>query len=177
MSRLILVDEGADPPVEYALRAQLTIGRTRCDITIDDPSVARRHAVVEHFSSGYGVRALQSDALVEVNDEPITVERILAVGDRIRIGGTTLRVDQSDAPLMRAALDRPRGDVPAPDLVPATVSALVAAAGVPTGEFAPAGAGGRRRGSQATRSSATFMVFLIVLADAIAIVIYLSSNS
>jgi len=103
MSRLILVEEGVDAPREYAMRAELTIGRTHCDITIDDPGVERRHAVIEHFSSGFGIRPLHTDAGVIVNEQPVTAEWMLAPGDRIRIGGVTLRVESAEGARHSAA--------------------------------------------------------------------------
>jgi pSer/pThr/pTyr-binding forkhead associated (FHA) protein len=176
-TRLILVQEGVDRPQEYAVRSDLTIGRTHCDITIDDPAVERRHAVIEHFSSGFGIRPMHSDAAVIVNDQPITGEWVLTPGDRIGIGGARLRVEAADHAIMAPTTNGASGDVPAPDPVPKTVSALVEAAGGPSGEFAPpVHSRRRRRGSAATRGDATLAAFLILLVDAVAITIYLANT-
>lgn len=176
--RLILVREGVDPPVEYAMRSEMTIGRRRCDITIDDSAVERHHAVIEHFSSGFGIRPLHSAGAVVVNEQPVTAEWVLAPGDRITIGSTTLRVQSDSGPPMAPARHDARGDVPALEPVPESISTLVEAAGAPVGEFAPPRAGlHHRRRSQATSGVATLISFVIVLADAIVIALALSGNT
>lgn len=177
--RLILVEEGVDAPREYALRAQLTIGRSHCDVTIDDPAIERHHAVIEHFSSGFAIRPLHTDGAVLVNDEPVMAESVLSPGDCITIGHSRLRVEADADKPMPATANGARGDVPAPEPVPAEVAALVNAAdALPSSEFSPPGFQRRRsRGSEATRGYATIIAFLIVLADAIGVVIYLAHHN
>jgi len=176
-SRLILIEEGVDPPREYALRAQLTIGRSHCDETLDDPAIERNHAVIEHFSSGFAIRALHADGAVIVNEEPVIAESVLSPGDCITIGHSRLRVESDAGHLVLSSPHDARGDVPAPEPVPEAISALVEA-GVPSAEFSPPGyQRGRRRGSQATRGYATMIAFLIVLADAVAVAVYLAHHN
>jgi pSer/pThr/pTyr-binding forkhead associated (FHA) protein len=176
--RLVLVHEGADPPLEYAIRADMTIGRRHCDITIDDPAVDRRHAVIEHFSSGFGIRPLHADAAVVVNEQPVTAEWVLAPGDCISIGATRLLVESAHGALVPPNPTDARGDVPALEPVPNAISTLVEAAGSPAGEFAPPAGGLRhRRRSQATSGYATLTAFVIVLADSIVIALSLSGNT
>jgi len=176
--RLILVHEGRDPAQEYAVRADLTIGRKHCDITIDDPALERRHAVVEHFSSGFGIRSLHPNAAVVVNEQPLTAEWVLSAGDRISIGGTMLCVEPAGSVTMVPAPHAPRGELRAPDAVPKAIRRRVKAAGAPTGEFAPPKGGlHRRRRSQATSGYATLFAFLIVLGDAVGIAFALSGNA
>jgi hypothetical protein len=177
--RLILVQEGVEPAREYALRAQLTIGRSHCDVTLDDPAIERHHAVIEHFSSGFAIRALHADGAVIVNDEPVMAESVLSPGDCITIGHSRLRVEADVEQPVHTIARLARGDVPAPEPVPEAVAALVAAAdAVPSREFSPPGSERRRRrGSQATRGYATIIAFLIVFADAIGVVIYLAHHN
>ncbi len=177
--RLILVEEGVEPRREYALRKQLTIGRAGCDISIDHPEVERRHAVIDHFSSGFGIRRVQSDAAVVVNDQPVTGVWVLAEGDRISVGRARLRVESARAAPMRPGRELARGDVAAPDTVPKTVQTLVEAAGGPSGEFAvPIQSRRRRRNrrSQATQGYATMLAYVILVADAIAVTFFLANN-
>jgi prepilin signal peptidase PulO-like enzyme (type II secretory pathway) len=177
--RLILVEEGVDSPREYALRAQLTIGRSHCDVTIDDPTIERHHAVIEHFSSGFAIRALHADGPVLVNEAPVTAESVLSAGDCITIGHARLRVEAEADGSVAATPRLARGDVPAPEPVPEEVAALVKAAdALPSAEFSPPGyQRRRRRGSEATRGYATIIAFLIVFADAIGVVIYLAHHN
>jgi hypothetical protein len=107
---LILVHEGSDPPLEYPMRPDVTIGRKRCDITIDDPALERRHAVIEHFSSGLGIRALHADGAVAVNEHLLTDEWVLAPGDRISIGATNLRVESAKSAPAMPVPHAPRGE-------------------------------------------------------------------
>jgi prepilin signal peptidase PulO-like enzyme (type II secretory pathway) len=178
--RLILVQEGVDSPREFALRAQLTIGRSHCDVTIDDPAIERHHAVIEHFSSGFAIRPLHADGAVLVNDEPVMAESVLSAGDCISIGHSRLRVEaDAETPVPATTNGGARGDVPAPEAVPAEVAALVDAAdALRSAEFSPPGhQRRRRRGSEATRGYATIIAFLIVFADAIGVVIYLAHHN
>jgi pSer/pThr/pTyr-binding forkhead associated (FHA) protein len=175
--RLILVHEGTDPPLEYPVRPDVTIGRKRCDITIADPALERRHAVIEHFSSGFGIRSLHADAAVLVNDEPVAAEWVLAPGDRICVGATHLRVEVARSAPALPTPRAPRGELRAPEPVPKAIRKRVKTAGAPAGEFVPPKGGlHRRRRSQATSGYATALAFLIVLADAIGIAFALSGN-
>jgi hypothetical protein len=176
--RLILVHEGSDPPLEYPMRPDVTIGRKRCDITIDDSALERRHAVIEHFSSGLGIRALHADAVVVVNEHQLTSEWVLAPGDRICIGATNLRVESAKSAPTLPVPQAPRGELRAPETVPKAIRKRVKAVGAPAGEFAPPKGGlHRRRRSQATVGYATMLAFLIVFGDAIAIAFAFSGNS
>jgi hypothetical protein len=72
-----------------------TIGRSRdCDIVVDDPGVSRRHAAVRHGADGWLVEDLGSTNGSAVNGVPLEGARVLAGGDRIELGSTTLRFDE-----------------------------------------------------------------------------------
>jgi hypothetical protein len=72
----------------------LLLGRSRdCDITIEDPSISRRHAELRPESDGYEVIDLGSTNGIEVNGAKVERAK-LANGDRILIGQTELRFEQ-----------------------------------------------------------------------------------
>ncbi len=76
----------------HALSEQpLTIGRAEdCGIRIDEHSVSRQHARIEHCPDGYYATDLQSTNGTFVNDVPITLSR-LADGDYLRVGNAIFR--------------------------------------------------------------------------------------
>lgn len=92
------------PPVRGALiaagvrhdldRPVLTLGRSRdCDISIDDPSVSRRHAELRREAGGFAIADLGSTNGTQVNGRKIDLAR-LQDGDRITLGQTELRFER-----------------------------------------------------------------------------------
>jgi pSer/pThr/pTyr-binding forkhead associated (FHA) protein len=79
----------------YALGERaLVIGRAQeCDITLDDPSVSRRHAEVRIEGDGFAITDLGSTNGTQLNGQRVQTAR-LAPGDRISIGQTELRFEQ-----------------------------------------------------------------------------------
>ncbi|MEZ5356065.1 MAG: FHA domain-containing protein, partial [Bryobacteraceae bacterium] len=69
--------------------AEISIGREPSnDIAILDSSISRRHCLVIRTADGIVVRDLDSRNSTFVNDEAVG-ERVLAPGDRVRLGKTT----------------------------------------------------------------------------------------
>ena len=72
----------------------LSLGRSHeCDITLDDPSVSRRHAEIRQEPDGLWVVDLGSTNGTEVNGRRIDRAR-LAVGDRIALGQSELTLER-----------------------------------------------------------------------------------
>lgn len=82
---------GEQRGIIFNLGPKTVIGRTRSDISTNDPKVSRRHAVIERRAEGYFFCDLNSTNGSFVNDEPAR-ERKLAAGDLIRVGDTELKV-------------------------------------------------------------------------------------
>jgi pSer/pThr/pTyr-binding forkhead associated (FHA) protein len=75
-------------------RPVLSLGRSRdCDVTIDDPSVSRRHAELHREHAGYAIVDLDSTNGTQVNGEKVSRAK-LQPGDRITLGQTELRFEQ-----------------------------------------------------------------------------------
>ncbi|MBI2706535.1 MAG: FHA domain-containing protein [Actinobacteria bacterium] len=73
--------------------APCTIGRvSECSLTIVDPDVSRRHAVIRPVDGGHAVTDLGSTNGTVVNGTAIT-SHALAPGDEILLGSTVLRYD------------------------------------------------------------------------------------
>jgi FHA domain len=66
---------------------EFVVGRsTECQLSLDDPLVSRRHAVLRVRRDGVSVQDLGSRNGVVVNGAKISGERELAAGDRVSIG-------------------------------------------------------------------------------------------
>lgn len=176
MSGLVLVDTRGGNELRYLVRPNMTIGRRRCDVKLDEKGVDRRHAVIEHFSSGYAIRDLGSRAGVVVNGERITSEWMLSAGDRVAIGPVTLRIDAA-APAAAAPEHEEHhaaATPPPPEPVPPAVQERTTGPRERPPEFPIVR--GRRRKSVATSGRATAFCFMVLVADAVALGFYLSGT-
>jgi len=173
MSRYVLVDERNGSAVQHILHSGMTIGSGRCDVRLDEHGVARHHALIEHFTSGFAIRDLGSRDGVLVNDERVDMRSALARGDKITIGPVNLLVDTVELPAppsMNGHAAMPSVSEP----VPAAVLERLSEVGELPLAFPAAGRQLRR--SVATSLSATVICFAIVLVDAIALALYLAHN-
>lgn len=74
--------------------AVVGIGRLpACDIVVADPNASRRHAEVRPHGAGYAVVDLGSTNGTRVNGLLVVGDRVLAHGDVISIGATTVRFE------------------------------------------------------------------------------------
>ncbi|MGH8908747.1 MAG: FhaA domain-containing protein [Egibacteraceae bacterium] len=81
---------GPEVGAQYTLSDTTIIGRLpECDVTLDDPSVSRRHARIVRESNQWTVEDLGSTNGVRVNGEQIS-QRGLREGDRLEFGGVRL---------------------------------------------------------------------------------------
>lgn len=72
---------------------RIVLGRGEADVTIDDPQISRRHAIVRPVGGGLEVEDLGSLNGTWVNGERITSMRVLLPGDVLRLGETTVEVE------------------------------------------------------------------------------------
>ena len=67
-------------------RASMVIGRSDTDVNLDDPSVSRRHAVIEIFDAQFAVlKDLASTNGTRLNGKLVN-EGKLGSGDRLQVG-------------------------------------------------------------------------------------------
>jgi hypothetical protein len=72
-----------------------TIGRSReCEIVVEDPGVSRRHAAIRNGPDGWLVEDLGSTNGSSVNGVPLERAHVLANGDEVEVGSTTLRFEE-----------------------------------------------------------------------------------
>jgi len=81
-----LVTADGNPPQEYRLGPRTSLGRVRDnEISIQKPSVSRKHAVIALTPEGYVITDLDSGNGTFVNDERVKTRK-LQDGDRVRLG-------------------------------------------------------------------------------------------
>lgn len=173
---LVLVYAGGGEEVRHGVRADIVIGSGRSsDIRLRDAGVLRRHAVIEHFASGFSIRGVRPGAHLLVNSRQVD-RAPLSPGDRISVGTAELTVEAGEAatvweqPRQQAPVAGETRQVPV-DSVPAQVMARIRTPEGPTPHFA--GPPKSRRRSVATHRGATYFCLAIVLADAVALGWYL----
>src|SRR6266545_152076 len=76
----------------FEIDGELVLGRTNADITIEDPLISRRHAVVRPVDSVLEIEDLGSLNGTVVNSEKLEAPRRLVPGDVIMVGATTIEV-------------------------------------------------------------------------------------
>ena len=77
----------------FPVDAQLLLGREGADVTIEDPLVSRRHALVRVAGSGLEIEDLGSLNGTWVNGERLAGSMRLSAGDVVRIGSAVLEVE------------------------------------------------------------------------------------
>jgi pSer/pThr/pTyr-binding forkhead associated (FHA) protein len=105
------------------------IGRSaEADLAVDDPSVSRRHCLIEERGGDYYARNISASSPIAVNDEVVTEKR-LSSGDRIRIGPYALTFFSSrpEASRKRPGVRRGRRSLRAPALAGLAAAAAGAA--------------------------------------------------
>jgi pSer/pThr/pTyr-binding forkhead associated (FHA) protein len=127
MKLKLIVLAGAKEGLEIPLRKdKFLIGRAKeCALRAGSEAISRRHCAIIHRESGYTVRDLGSRNGTHVNDEKITSEVPLKVGDELRVGPLKFRVEErqsSVAPpaglpaLAPATADKQRKQPPVKDV-------------------------------------------------------------
>jgi pSer/pThr/pTyr-binding forkhead associated (FHA) protein len=88
-----LVLDGPDKGRSFALSAQSVIGRDpTATVHLTDDEVSRRHAIITIGEGQATIEDLGSVNGTQIDDGPIRGEAAIRVGDRIRVGRTTLEL-------------------------------------------------------------------------------------
>jgi len=81
-----------------------TVGRQAdCDGVLDDPTVSRRHAVIEPDGRGWRLRDLGSRNGTAVNGSPVAGSAPLRAGDIVSFGSVDARLETAAAPAAASA--------------------------------------------------------------------------
>jgi pSer/pThr/pTyr-binding forkhead associated (FHA) protein len=145
---------------DVEVTASLVLGRQAADLLIDDPEVSRRHAALRPAGDDLELEDLGSLNGTWVNGTRIQGPLRLELGDRVQLGDSTFEV--------RAAPAQPTAASPRPGSRPAEREAVPPAPFSPPAQQRPA-----RRPAVATRRlTPTLLSFGVVIATAIALVLY-----
>jgi pSer/pThr/pTyr-binding forkhead associated (FHA) protein len=181
--------DGALEGQRFELDDGRTIGREGADITLDDDQVSRRHARVSVAGATITIEDLGSTNGTFVNGAKIEAPTTLAPGDTVRIGATTFALEAEAEPepamlepavtVAREAAPAPPAPEPAPaPAAPAAAPAPVLATGTvgaprePFGAYLAPESSHHGGGIQSRQRLPILVTYAIVLAVAVALVIY-----
>ena len=187
----LIVRSGPRAGERIELVAELVVGRENADLTVSDEEVSRRHLAVRPHEDGVELEDLGSTNGTFVDGARLSAVVVVSSSARVILGGETqfeIEVEEAEPELDPDATrlrDRPPeryatlvGPVrPRPRAAPveprrAAPVAGAAAGARPFGSWTPAGPT-RPRGGAATRQwGAAGIVFLVIVATAIALIVY-----
>lgn len=103
---VVMLEDAATGTHFPVLYWENSIGRSRsCDIQIPDNSVSRDHAVLMRREEGWFVCDTGSHAGTRVRNKQITEPTLVQIGDKIRMGSTTLTLrNASDVPQKKRSM-------------------------------------------------------------------------
>lgn len=102
----LVLRNGDRGPDRVPITREVVIGRGKVDLTLDDPEVSRRHAVVRPRDGCLEIEDLGSANGTSVNGASIHRPKMLEGGDVVRLGDTLIDVD---VPTAGKTQRRPRG--------------------------------------------------------------------
>lgn len=89
--------EGPLADQRFPVEAQILVGRVDADITIEDPLISRRHALIRPAAGSLELEDLGSLNGTWVNGERVEGLRSLRSGDLVRVGNTSFEVEGDEA--------------------------------------------------------------------------------
>jgi class 3 adenylate cyclase len=137
----LIIKEGPLAGRRLPVDRELVVGRLKADLTIDDPLISRRHALIRAVNGALEVEDLGSLNGTWVNGEKITAARRLGSGDLLGIGSTIIEIEV-DVPQDNRTMIAPRAPETTPqrpEPAPAPQPPQPVAAQAPHGVKAPAG--------------------------------------
>jgi tetratricopeptide (TPR) repeat protein len=88
--RLVCTSPAGQATTHRLSQARLLIGRSReADIALEDPSISRRHCVIEARKGAYYARNISASNPLTINGQPATEKRLYS-GDQLKIGAWSL---------------------------------------------------------------------------------------
>jgi predicted component of type VI protein secretion system len=160
---------------DVEVTAALVLGRQAADLSIDDPEVSRRHATLRPADDGLELEDLGSLNGTWVNGTRIQGPVRLKHGDRVQLGDTSFEVRAGWA---QPTVASPRPGVPTTEPESARTAEpegarLAEREAAPPAPFSPPTQRRTRRPAVATRRlTPTLLSFGVVIATAIALVLY-----
>jgi predicted component of type VI protein secretion system len=193
----LIVRSGTRGGERIELTGELIVGRENADVTLADEEVSRRHLAVRPHDDGVELEDLGSTNGTFVDGARLSATVVISESARVVLGESELEIelevpqpetdpgatrvrerpDVPDATVIRPspiAPASPRAPIAAP---PAAASAAPAAiAAQPFGTFTPAAPARRRTGAATRLWAPATIVFVIIIATAVALVIYFAAR-
>src|SRR5919197_5972592 len=162
----LIVRSGARAGERIEVTEELVVGRENADVTLEDEEVSRRHLAVRPHDDGVELEDLGSTNGTFVDGARLSASVVISETARVMLGETEIEIEvEVPEPEVNPGATRLHERPAVPD---ATVVR-------PTPVAPPAPA--RRRGGPATRLWApATLVFLIIIATAVALVIYFAAR-
>ena len=202
VSPAILIKEGPLAGQRVELNGELVIGRENASLTLEDPELSRRHAVIRPVEDGAEIEDLGSLNGTLVNERRIEVPTRVTGSDTIRLGTTVLVIEAampsatvvsqapSAPPAATPPVATPTAAAPTPATPPAAAPPAAAAAppaaadapgsGIipaePFGTYAAPAATGKRRGIASRQLMPLLLSWAAVAGTAVALAIYFSQH-
>ena len=178
MTPALVFKEGPLAGRRIEVVAELVIGRVDAGLTIDDEEVSRRHAVVRPGDGEIEIEDLGSRNGTYVNGVRIDGVTRLAGGDSVKLGASLLQVDSGRvaatvAAAVPAAPAAPPAVAPPAPVAPAAGRSAPAA---PFGTYTAPTVGKRSRGIASRQLGPQLVSFAVVVATAIALIIYFADH-
>ncbi|MGH2996108.1 MAG: AAA family ATPase, partial [Gaiellaceae bacterium] len=112
--RSLVITEGPLAGRRVPVDSELVLGRLNADLTVDDPLLSRRHALIRVVDGEFEVEDLGSLNGTWVNGERIAAARRLAAGDVVTAGATSLEIESDPVDKSRTVV------APLPEASPAS---------------------------------------------------------
>jgi len=179
VSAAIVIKEGPLGGQRVELESELVIGREDASLTVEDPELSRRHAVIRPIDDGVEIEDLGSLNGTFVNDRRIEVPTQVSAGDTIRIGTTVFVVESALASATVASQTPPAPPTPEPPAATPPAPAQTPATVLPTepfGTYAAPESSRKRRGIASRQLMPFLLSWAAVAATAVALAIYFSQH-
>jgi predicted component of type VI protein secretion system len=181
----LVVKSGPLAGRRYDIEAEVVLGREDAALTIEDPEISRRHALVRPSGGGLEIEDAGSRNGTFVNGIAVSGATRLSAGDEITVGTTVLTVElargNSAATAVSASPPTPRQlDAPVPPPAPAPPAPALTPSSAPTepfGTYAAPAAAKASRGKIASRTLLPMALSIgIVAATAVTLVVYFAQH-
>ena len=187
----LIVRSGPRAGERIELVDELVVGRENADLTVSDEEVSRRHLAVRPHEDGVELEDLGSTNGTFVDGARLSAVVVVASSARVILGETELEIEveepepEFDSAVTRLRARPPERDAtivgpmpPRPRAAPveprraAPVAGAAAAGARPFGSLTPAGPTRPRGGAAPRQWGAAGIVFLVIVATAIALIVY-----
>jgi serine protease Do len=89
----LVISHGPGTGQRFPITADVLLGREEADISLDDPEVSRRHAMIRRVNGTIEISDLRSANGTRINGSQIDGPRSVSDGDTIEVGQTTLTLE------------------------------------------------------------------------------------